>query len=99
MTTATSFKPLAFRAPYAKTRVVLGMWTLLLLSACATTQHVPVPAPEPPQVARPVLETQFLKPGDSPDKVIQAHRLAIKQLQQWGLELEALLDGYRKGSR
>ena len=42
------------------------------------------------------LDVLTLKEGDTPDIVIQAHRVTIKKLQKWGLEQEVLLDGYRK---
>lgn len=72
---------------------------VVILSGCATTQLPPeiirVYPPAPPRIERPKLETQYLKPGDEADVVLQAHRIDIKRLQKWGLELEAILDGYR----
>jgi hypothetical protein len=71
----------------------------LLLSGCATwgtkIEYVEVPPKAPPVIERPVLETDYIKPGDDAGKVIQAHRLAIIQLQKWGMELEAALNAYR----
>ena len=70
-----------------------------LLTACATggdpVRFVTV-CPEPPYIERPELDVLTLKEGDTPDIVIQAHRVTIKKLQKWGLEQEVLLDGYRK---
>ena len=69
-----------------------------ILAGCATKtqiEYVQIPPKQPPIIERPLLETERLKPGDDPGIVIQAHRLAIKQLQKWGLELEASLDAYR----
>lgn len=76
----------------------------LLLTGCASAvkplppeiRYVKVEPPAPPVVNRPELPVLSLKPGDTPDVVIQAHRESIKLLQQWGLQLEAILDGYRK---
>ena len=68
----------------------------LLLTGCATTQYVAAPTIEPPVIARPELDVDYLKPGDDAGTVIQAHRLTIKKLQSWGLQLEAALDAYRK---
>lgn len=70
-----------------------------LLTACATggdpTRFVTV-CPEPPFIERPELDVLNLKEGDTPDIVIQSHRVTIKKLQKWGLEQEAVLEGYRK---
>ena len=71
--------------------------SILLLSGCATkTIYVEVPPKEPPLITRPQLDTDYLKQGSTPGDVIQAHRLTIKKLQQWGMELETALDAYRK---
>lgn len=71
----------------------------LLLSGCSLFQprieYVQIPPKAPPIIERPMLETDRIKPGDDAGTVIQAHRLAIIQLQKWGLELEAALDAYR----
>lgn len=65
--------------------------------ACATkTEYVPVMPPEPPRVERPEIESVNVQADDSYGTIIQAFRIDIKRLQKWGLELEALLDGYRK---
>lgn len=79
------------------------LFLVLLLTGCASVQPLPpeiryvqVQPPAPPVVNRPELPVLSLKPGDTPDVVIQAHRESIKLLQQWGLQLEAILDGYRK---
>lgn len=73
---------------------------LLTLTGCETfgktkVEYITV-CPEPPFIERPELEVLNLKEGDTPDTVIQAHRITIKKLQKWGLEEEAILDGYRK---
>ena len=63
---------------------------------CATkVEYVKVPPQEPPVITRPALDTDYLKATDDAGTVIQAHRLTIKKLQGWGLELEAALDAYR----
>ena len=67
----------------------------LMLSACSTVEYVKVPPVEPPVIARPDLEIDALKPGDSPSVVIQAHRLAIIKLKRYAEELEAALGAYR----
>lgn len=76
------------------TRLIL-LTLILLASGCATTEFVRVAPQEPPVIARPQLEIENLASGDSPARVLQAHRIAILQLQQWGLELEAALGAYR----
>ena len=67
------------------------------LMGCTTvkTEYVKVPPQEPPVITRPALDTDYLKATDDAGTVIQAHRLTIKKLQGWGLELEAALDAYR----
>lgn len=72
-----------------------------LLVGCACNpeirvEYVKVPPAEPPVITQPVLETDYIKPGDDAGKVLQAHRLTIKMLQQYALELDAALDAYRK---
>lgn len=72
----------------------------VILAGCATCkptiEYVEVPPKTPPVIERPILEVERIKPGDDAGTVIQAHRVAIKQLQKWGMELEAALDAYRK---
>ena len=72
-----------------------GLILLFLLSGCTTTSYITV-CPEPPLVTRPDLEVQYLKEGDGPDRVIEAHRTTIKQLQGYSVELETILQGYKK---
>ena len=70
----------------------------LMLVGCAckpVIQYVKVPPIEPPIITRPDLETDYLKHSDNAGVVLQAHRITIKKLQQWGLELETALDAYR----
>ena len=69
----------------------------LLLGGCCTTQvkYVTQKMPEPPQVTRPELDVDNLKEGDGPDRVIQAHRVSIKKLQGYSIELETIINGYR----
>ena len=81
-------------------RALFAIIALLSLSACQWTggtrpEYITV-CPEPPYIERPELDVLNLKEGDGPDTVIQAHRVTIKKLQKWGLEEEAILDGYRK---
>lgn len=73
----------------------------LALTGCAHTQveYRYVDLPEPPVIARPDLKTQTLKAGDSPATVVQAHREDVLNLQSWGKQLEAALDGFRKKVR
>lgn len=59
------------------------------------TEYITV-CPAPPFIERPELDVLNLKEGDTPDVVIQAHRVTIKKLQKWGLEEETILNGYRK---
>lgn len=84
-------------------RELLTIIALLSLSACQWTggtrpEYINV-CPEAPFIERPELEVLNLKDGDTPDQVIQAHRVTIKKLQKWGLEEEAVLNGYRKGQK
>ena len=67
----------------------------LLLTGCATTQYVAAPTIEPPVIARPELDVDYLKPGDDAGTVIQAHRLTIIRLQGYAKQLEAIIDAYR----
>ena len=80
-------------------RALLSVILLSLLTGCSLfqtkTEYITV-CPEPPFIERPELEVLNLKDGDTPDVVIQAHRVTIKKLQKWGLEQEVILDGYRK---
>ena len=79
-------------------KTITLLLTLVLLTGCGTTkiEYVEVPPKEPPVIVRPVLETDYLKPGDDAGVVLQAHRLTIKKLQQWGMELETALSAYKK---
>lgn len=80
-------------------RALLSVILLVSLTGCSLfqtkTEYITV-CPEAPFIERPELDVLNLKEGDSPDVVIQAHRVTIKKLQKWGLEEEAILDGYRK---
>ena len=82
----------------ARTAIIILI--TLLLSACTfgggpKVEYITV-CPEPPFIERPELDVLNLKEGDGPDIVIQSHRVTIKKLQKWGLEEEAVLNGYRK---
>lgn len=86
----------------ARIKQVVGITVIaytFLLSGCSLfqtkTEYINV-CPAPPFIERPELDVLNLKEGDTPDVVIQAHRITIKKLQKWGLEEEAILDGYRK---
>lgn len=72
---------------------------VLFLSGCSTFglggKEVILHCPAPPAIERPELDVLYLKETDTPDIVIQSHRLTIKKLQKWGLQQEAILDGYR----
>lgn len=68
----------------------------LMLTGCATKTMVTAACPEPPVTARPRLSVLELKLGDSPDSVLRSHRTDIKALQGYAIELETLLDAYRK---
>lgn len=80
-------------------RTAIIILSAFILTACATggkqVDYLTV-CPEPPFIERPELDVLNLKDGDGPDIVIQAHRVTIKKLQKWGLEEEAILNGYRK---
>jgi hypothetical protein len=73
------------------------LFIVLFLVGCSTTktEYITVKPPPPPIVERPALPVLDLKEGDDPGTVIRAHRLTIKLLQKWGLELETILEGYR----
>lgn len=81
--------------------VFIAVVLAFFLSGCATqkpevrVEYVKVSQIEPPIITRPDLDTDYLKDGMDAGTVIQAHRLTIKKLQQWGLELEAALNAYR----
>ena len=83
----------------ARAKTCTAIIVLFSLSGCSLfqtkTEYITV-CPEPPFIERPELEVLNLKEGDTPDVVIQAHRVTIKKLQKWGLEEEVILDGYRK---
>lgn len=77
---------------------IITVFLALSLVGCAcdpVIKYVYVPPKEPPVIARPALETDNIKPEDDDGTVIQLHRITIKTLQKWGLELEAALDAYR----
>lgn len=81
-------------------RALLTVILLLTLTGCETfgktkVEYITV-CPEPPFIERPELDVLHLREGDTPDTVIQSHRVTIKKLQKWGLEQEVILDGYRK---
>lgn len=79
-------------------RIISLTILLSVLFGCGHNQvkYVQAECPQPPVIERPVLDTDSLQEGDDPGTVIQAHRTTIKNLQRWGLEQEAILDGYRK---
>lgn len=69
----------------------------LLAGCCSAPQvkYVTEKMPEPPALTRPELDVDNLKPGDTPDVVIQAHRVSIKKLQGYSMQLETIINGYR----
>ena len=72
----------------------------LLLVGCACNpevriEYIKVPPKTPPVITRPQLDTDYIKSDADAGTVIQAHRLTIKKLQQWGLELDAAINAYR----
>lgn len=69
----------------------------LLLSGCSTRYIIITE--EPPVVTRPELPVLSLKEGDEPDVVVRAYRETVLRLQAWGLELETILNGYRKSTK
>jgi hypothetical protein len=82
--------------------VIILVVLAFCLSGCAAppkpevrVEYVKVSQIEPPIIPRPELDTDYLKDGMDAGTVIQAHRLTIKKLQQWGLELESALNAYR----
>lgn len=80
-------------------QVIFSFLLVLSVSGCASRaakiEYITV-CPEPPFIERPELDVLNLKAGDTPDTVIQAHRVTIKKLQKWGLEQEVILEGYKK---
>jgi hypothetical protein len=80
-------------------QLAITSYMLLTFSGCSLlqpkTEYINV-CPAPPFIERPELDVLNLKEDDTPDIVIQAHRITIKKLQKWGLEEEVILDGYRK---
>lgn len=76
---------------------------VLSLGGCTafTKSVVRVPVsdcPVPKEVVRPTLPIDNLKPGDEadPGKVAVAYAATVKALMGYVLELEQVLDGYRK---
>lgn len=83
----------------ARTAITIAL-SAVFLTACTfgggpKVEYITV-CPEPPFIERPELDVLNLKDGDGPDIVLQSHRITIKKLQKWGLEEEAILNGYRK---
>lgn len=82
-------------------RTVIIILSTILLSACSIfgkevrPTEVILTCPAPPNIERPELDVLYLKETDTPDIVIQSHRSTIRKLQKWGLQQEAILDGYR----
>lgn len=75
---------------------MVKLFLCLLLAGCGTTKYMSAPLTPPPKLERPALATEVLKKGDSPEVVVRAHRVAIKQLQEYAMKLEVLLASYRK---
>jgi hypothetical protein len=63
--------------------------------------QVMVPIPAPPVTARPALVIFDLKEADKkdPGKVALAYQATIKQLQGYALQLETVVESYRKLSK
>lgn len=76
-------------------KIICIVWTIALVGCACDPIYVKVPPKEPPVIERPALATDNIKPDDDDGTVIQLHRITIKTLQKWGLELEAALDAYR----
>ena len=66
----------------------------LVLMGCASK---PVIESYPRAVVpdRPVLAIEEITPSSSDEDLIKAYPLSIKQLQQWGIELETMLKVYQ----
>lgn len=80
-------------------KIIATLCLLFILTGCCTPPkpiYIIAECPEPPVIARPSLEVDTLNKNMDSGQVIQAHRITIKQLQKWGLEQEAILNGYRK---
>ena len=62
---------------------------------------VPTPIPEPKETVRPELMIYQLVEADAdkPGKVVQYYKASVKQLQGYVVELETIIDGYRKASQ
>jgi len=76
-------------------KIICIVWAIALVGCACDQIYVKVPPKEPPVIERPALDTDNIKPDDDDGTVIQLHRITIKTLQKWGLELEAALDAYR----
>jgi hypothetical protein len=74
---------------------------ILIATGCASVpkpiQQAPIVSqcPVPGSINRPDLPIDHLQNDSTPDEVVLAAKLSIKILQKWGLQLEAILDGYR----
>lgn len=60
---------------------------------------VPVPMPEEPNRPELIIHTLTEADRDDPGLVVTAYKASVKQLQGYVLELEHIIDGYRKLSK
>jgi hypothetical protein len=85
-----------------KRLILYSLFTLhsSLFLGCATTPTalIPVatPCPQPPQLVRPHLAIQELQPVAAPSEVFRAYVITIEQLKGYAVELETIINGYRK---
>ena len=82
-------------------RVLAGCLVLVaVLSSCTTTRviyrDVEIPVPVPCRTPPPAVRPQLPSPGVTDAETIRALTAAFLLLQGYAVELEALLDGYRK---
>lgn len=85
-------------------RLILVLACFLTLACKPTTVYVdrpievkvmvPVPCPQPPVIARPVL--QPLPPSATPQQVTEAALRSLARVMGYAEQLEVLLDAYRE---
>lgn len=73
---------------------------MFLIAGCtaATETVIPVaiPCPQPPVLTRPCLAIQDLHGAEQPGEVIKAYVLTVEQLRGYAVELETIINGYRR---
>lgn len=81
-------------------RAVIAALLAFTLAGCAgtpaRTEPPPATCPEPAPTARPHLPIADLTIDDLPDAVMRAYEATVETLIGYAIELETLLNGYRK---